>query len=190
MKSTPGTADVYDARTIALHWGRAAFVLTLWTIGQCIDFFPKGIPRMGARSTHITIGVLLAALLVANVAWRLRGGVKLPPSDPGILGLRQMAIGVHFLLYALLMTVVVSGAICVWVRGDTLFNVFTVPAFDPNNKELAHEAVDLHGLVANTLLAVAGLHAAAAVFHHRVLRDGVLRRMWPSLSQARDQKRD
>jgi cytochrome b561 len=38
---------------------------------------------------------------------------------------------------------------------------------------------DLHGWFANTLLIVAGLHAAAALVHHFALRDNVLRRMLP-----------
>ena len=52
MRSTAGTADVYDTRTIALHWVTVAFVCMLWIIGQCIDFFPKGVPRMGARAAR------------------------------------------------------------------------------------------------------------------------------------------
>lgn len=186
MRSTAGTADVYDTRTIALHWVTVAFVCTLWIIGQCIDFFPKGVPRLGARSTHITMGVLLAVLLAVRIAWRRWAGVRLSPADPGTLG--RLAVRVHYLLYALLLLVVMMGIACVWVRGDTWFNWFTVPAFDPNNKGLANEVVDLHGLAANVLLAVAGLHAAAAGYHHRVLKDRVLRRMWPSLSQTEDSK--
>jgi cytochrome b561 len=184
MKSAADTADVYDTRTIALHWVTAVLVLTLWTIGQCIDFFPKGVPRMGARSTHITIGVLLALLLVVRIAWRVHSGVKLSAADAGILG--RLAVGVHYLLYGLLLLVVMMGIASVWARGDTWFNWFTVPAFDPNNKKLAQEAVDLHGLAANTLLAVAGLHAAAAGYHHLALKDRVLRRMWPRLSRPSD----
>ena len=68
-----------------------------------------------------------------------------------------------------------------WIRGDNLFNLFTVPAFDPGNRALAHQAVELHEWIANLLLGLAVLHGAAAIWHHRALKDGVLRRMWPSL---------
>ena len=34
------------------------------------------------------------------------------------------------------------------------------------------------------VLILAGLHAAAALFHHHVLKDGVLRRMWPRLGRT------
>ena len=177
VKRIPVTADAYDSRTIALHWITVAFVLPMWIIGQCIDLFPKGVPRMNARSVHITLGAILAVLLIVRIVWRMRGGVRLPPSDPGISG--KMAIGGHYLLYALLIAVIVLGVTCVWVRGDTLFDLFTVPAFDPKNKQLPEEVVDIHGLAANALLAIAGVHALVALLHHRVLKDGVLRRMWP-----------
>ena len=36
-----------------------------------------------------------------------------------------------------------------------------------------------HALAANAILIVAGLHAAAALFHHFILRDATLRRMLP-----------
>jgi cytochrome b561 len=36
-----------------------------------------------------------------------------------------------------------------------------------------------HGFAANTILIVGGMHAAAALFHHYLLRDDVLRRMLP-----------
>jgi cytochrome b561 len=166
---------VYDSRTVGLHWITAGLVLCLWVIGQCIDFFPKGLPRMGARSAHMAIGATLTVVLIARIAWRVRGGVKLPPSDPGVPG--KLAVGVHFLLYGLLIAAVLMGMTSVWVRGDTFFNLFTVPAFDPGNKELREDVVDLHGTIANALLILAGLHAAFALLHHWVLKDGVLLRM-------------
>ena len=171
--------DTYDTRTIALHWGSALLVLCLWIIGQGIDWFPKGTPRMTVRSVHITFGLLLALLLLVRLAWRRWGGVQLPAVDAGALG--RFAAGTHLLLYALLAAAVVAGMASAWIRGDTLFNLITVPALDPTNKKLAHNAVELHGLIGNGLLGLAAVHAAAAVWHHRVLKDGVLRRMWPAL---------
>ena len=172
------TQSSYDRRTIVLHWLSAALVLGLWIAGQCIDFFPRGTPRVTVRSLHISAGVLLALVLVWRLLWRRSGGVKLPPADPGPAG--RVALGVHHLLYALMFATVLIGIACVWIRGDNIFNLFTVPAFDPDNKALRHDAVELHEWAANTLLVFAGLHAAAALWHHRVLKDGVLRRMWPA----------
>lgn len=172
--------QVYDKKTIRLHWISAALVIGLWIAGQCIDFFPKGTPRITVRSLHICFGVLLAVILAVRLSWRFGAGVKLPAADAGLIG--RTAIGVHHLLYLLLVAIVLIGAACVWLRGDNIFNLFTVPALDVTDKSLRHDAVELHGLIANILLAVAGLHALAAIFHHVVLKDEVLARMLPRLS--------
>ncbi|MDC8785388.1 cytochrome b [Roseateles koreensis] len=175
--STPGTPAHYDRRTIIFHWLSALLVLGLWVVGQTIDNFAKGDPRVMVRSLHISLGGVLAMLLVLRLRWRRNGGTQLPAANPGLQG--RLAIGVHHLLYLLLAAVLAVGIACVWIRGDNLFNLFTVPAYDPANKSLRHDAVELHELLANTLLVVAALHAAAALAHHFLLKDGVLRRMWP-----------
>lgn len=165
----------YDARSIALHWLTAALVIGLWSLGQTIDFFPKGVPRVTARGLHISFGTLLALVLAYRIWWRLSGGVQLPVAGAGRLD--ALAPLVHKALYLLLIGTVVLGLANVWVRGDSIFGLFRVPAFDPANRDLRETVEDWHGLSANILLAVAGLHAAAGLMHHHVLKDNVLRRM-------------
>src|SRR6185437_8828913 len=46
-----GTPARYDRLSILLHWITAVLVVILWTLGQTIDFFPKGAARIDARST-------------------------------------------------------------------------------------------------------------------------------------------
>lgn len=181
-----GADNVYDARTIALHWAVAALMTAMWILGQSIDWFPKGAPRVQARSVHILAGVLLALLLVVRVAWRLRGGRRLPPATTGAVG--RLQLGGHLLLYALLLCTVALGVTSAWVRGDSILGLFTIPAFDPGNRALREEVVDWHGLAADTLLALAALHATVAVIHHFVYRDTVLQRMWPGLRQVRSSR--
>ena len=170
--------ETYDPRTIALHWISALLVLALWVAGQCIDLFPRGDPRSTVRSLHILGGVLLAVLLATRIAWRFGGGARLPAAAPGRAG--QLAVAMHHALLGLLGLIVVVGLASVWIRGDTLFDWFTVPSLAPGNKALRHNVVELHGFLADALLVIAGLHAAAALWHHHVLKDGVLRRMWPA----------
>jgi cytochrome b561 len=168
----------YDRRTIALHWLTAALVAALWVLGQTIDWFPKGNARVFARSTHIALGVALALVLCARISWRLGGrSVHLPSAGRG--GLDKLATMTHWLLYGLLVGTVALGIANAWVRGDTIFNLFKIPSFDPSDKDLRERIEDWHGLAANILLAIAFLHAAAALLHHLAWKDGVLRRMLP-----------
>ena len=166
----------YDRRTIVLHWLTAALVVSLWALGQTIDWFPKGTPRVFARSTHISLGVALALVLVARINWRTGGrAIHLPPA--GSTWLDRVATVTHWVLYGLLVATVALGIANTWVRGDTIFNLFKIHAVDPNNKGLKETVEEWHALAANTLLVVAAFHAAAALVHHFVWRDGVLRRM-------------
>ena len=83
------------------------------------------------------------------------------------------------MLYLLLVATVLLGIANAWIRGDTLFMLVKIPAFDPGNTALKGFVEDLHSWAANTLLIVAGLHAAAALLHHFALKDDILRRMLP-----------
>ena len=158
----------YDRRTIVLHWLTAILVITLWTLGHAIDGFAKGEPRIFARSVHI-----------ARVHWRSgKRAVRLPTAGSAWLG--TIATLMHWLLYILLIATVVLGITNAWVRGDTIFGLFKIPAFDPGNEDLRDTVEVLHGLSAFALLVAALLHAAAALLHHFVGRDDVLRRMLPA----------
>jgi cytochrome b561 len=174
---TPAAAH-YDARSITLHWLTAALVVLLWVIGQTIDFFPRGAPRVTMRSIHICTGVLLAVVFCCRIWWRSTAGNRLPPVDGG-RALQIAAQLMHWALYAVVLATIALGLANVWVRGDNIFNLFTIPAFDPGNQTLRGQVEDLHALCANLVLIIAGLHAAAALLHHYVLKDNVLRRMLP-----------
>lgn len=168
----------YDRRTILLHWLTAALVASLWLLGQTIDWFPKGEARVAARSTHILLGVSLAVVLTMRIGWRL-GSASVHLNPPGAGWLDKVGSFVHMLLYVLLVGTVVLGIANAWVRGDTVFGLFTIPKFDPNNKGLRKTVEGWHELAANALLIVAMLHACAALLHHFILKDDVLRRMLP-----------
>ncbi|HEY8010104.1 MAG TPA: cytochrome b [Rudaea sp.] len=168
----------YDRRSIWLHWITAVLVIALWCAGQTIDWFPKGTPRVAMRSLHICFGVTLGLILGYRIWWRIGRGSHLPPTGTGAI--QALATLVHFALYAVLAATLLLGVANAWVRGDTLFNLFTLPQFDPGNKALRTQVEDLHSLSANILLILAGLHAAASLAHHFILKDNVLRRMLPS----------
>jgi cytochrome b561 len=168
----------YDRKTIALHWITAILVVTLWGLAQIIDFFPSGLPRVFARSTHIGLGIVLALVLITRLHWRLTSGVALPQADAGWPG--TLARAVHILLYVLLAAVVLAGLLNASVRNVNFFGLFKIPNIAPGDRSTRQLIGSLHELAANAVLITAGLHAAAALIHHWFLKDGVLRRMLPA----------
>ena len=175
----PVTIDArrYDATTIFFHWATAVLVAAQWLGAQTIDWFPRGPLRVDARSVHITTGVLLAALLAARLLWRATGGRRLPLADRGAVNL--VAKGTHWGLYALLAAMVLVGMFLAWARGDSIFNLFSIPAYDPADKALPDQVQEVHATIGWLILALAGLHAAAALVHRYLWHDAVLARMLP-----------
>ncbi len=173
--AAPLRAETYDRRTIHLHWLTAALVAALWIIAQLIDDFPKGTPRINARSTHIILGVVLALVVARRIWWRVLHGHRLVA--PGPYWLAVAAATTHRLLYAGLVAVLLLGIANAWARGDNLFGLIAIPKLLPGHAQLRPTVESLHKLLANTLVIVAALHALAALWHHYRLKDDVLRRM-------------
>lgn len=173
------TTISYDKKTIHYHWITAALILALWLIGQNIDSFAKGGPKELVRSIHIFFGVILSIVFVFRLRWKIVGGQKLPQAVPGLLG--KVAIGVHHLLYLLIALTILIGMFSVWVRGDLIFNFIHIPAFDPSDIPLRKQVEHLHEYFANSLFVLASGHGLMAIWHQFVLKDGVLKRMWPTL---------
>jgi cytochrome b561 len=121
---------------------------------------------------------------VMRIVWRARSGRRLPLAHQGVWG--QVARLVHWVLYAGLASVIVLGLLNAWARGDSIFGLFHIPKLLPTNPQLKPTVEDLHKTVANALVILAGAHALAAVAHHFILRDGVLRRMLPQTLAKRD----
>lgn len=164
---------VFDRTTIILHWATAVLVPVLWIIGQTADWIPDGPINTAVWSFHVTLGFAIAGVLAARIAWRASNGRRLSAAGSGML--QVLAMATHYLLYGLLVVVAVSGVVNAFVRGYGMFGLFELPQV--GDLEWRRQ---WHGLASNVLLALALFHAAAALLHHYLWKDGVLRRMLPS----------
>jgi len=172
---------VFSETQKSLHWLIFLLVVGLYGITYVEAFFPRGDPgRDTVWWLHISFGLLLAAFVVWRIATRLTVGMPGMPAEMSRLE-RGLAVAAHGTLYVLLVVLPVLGIALTWLRGDalTFFGLFTIPAPIAADKEIARTVKDLHELAANLILIVAGLHAVAALWHHYVRRDDVLRRMLP-----------
>lgn len=167
--------QTYDTLTIALHWIVALLVIGLWTAGQTVGWLPKGPIRSFVWSTHVVAGFGVALALVIRVTWRLTAGRRLPAV--GAAAGRLLASGVQLGLYILLLAVVGLGVANAFNRGFDLYGLAKLPQL--GDLELKHQLTKWHGLAANILMALAAFHAVAALAHHFVWKDQVLRRMRP-----------
>lgn len=164
----------YDARTIMNHWIMAGLLAVTWLIPKLSGYLSQDM-RGQARSVHIMIGVVLIVLLVARILWRSTGGRQLPPAELGLLGLASKAV--HYGLYVLVAVTLALGVGYELMRGDLLFGLAKIPLLLPVDAAFRRATRGYHELAANGILILAGLHGAAALYHHFIRHDGVLRRM-------------
>lgn len=87
---------------------------------------------------------------------------------------------VQFALYALLIAIPATAVLGTWFEGIPV----TLLGFDialqiAQAHELGQLIMEIHTTLGNAILWVAGVHAAAAVFHHFYLRDEVFQSMTP-----------
>ena len=87
----------------------------------------------------------------------------------------------HYTLYALLIAVPIAGIVAQFARGNALplFGIAEIPSPWIRDRAFAHNVTEIHEILANALVIVAGFHAAAALVHHFVFRDNTLIRMLP-----------
>lgn len=176
---TPNLAH-YDRFTITLHWLTAGLVILLFALALGWDLFEHGSPlRKGMQSLHISLGILLGVVILTRLAWRFTGGRRLPPASSGWL--QRAATGMHVSLYVLLVAQVILGLTLRWAQAESFmfFGLFPLQFSGTEHRTLAHTIEELHDAVAWIIISLAGLHAAAALVHHYVWKDGVLRRMLP-----------
>lgn len=171
--SRPPATPRYDGATIALHWVTVILVGLLWVGGQTFRWFGRpAAPTVHA--VHVVLGLTLAVVLIARIAWRGTGGRSLKGAGHDLLD--RVAHAGHLALYALMLLTVALGLTTAWVGGTPVFGLFTFPGHD---RALAHTVHGWHALAANAIALVAAGHAAVALLHQYVLRDGTLDRMLP-----------
>ena len=170
----------YGGIAQAFHWLTAVLVLAAFAYG------PGGseqrvysAARDFDRQLHETLGATIFAVVVLRLLWRLVDARPDPADVPRWMGAASKAV--QALLYALLLALPVTAVTGAWLEGHplTLLAGVRIPAPFAESHDLGRALASLHGWLGDTVMWVAGLHAAAALYHHFVRRDGVLRSMLP-----------
>jgi cytochrome b561 len=84
-------------------------------------------------------------------------------------------------LYLLLLAVPAAGVLTLFAGGEALpvFGILDIPSPWVKDRAFKHSIKDVHEYLAHGLVALAAMHAVAAIVHHRVYRDNTLKRMLP-----------
>jgi cytochrome b561 len=172
-----GKATNFDALTNTLYSGHklAGFVLLWLVVARLLYRFAHGAPAdeptlewWQKAAAHLTHWGLYGLLLAVPVLGWL--GVSLYGALGTLGGMSLPAIPGQEILYGIAGTV--AGMLG-----------FEVPPMSPDKPKAAELVFVLHFWGAMLMLCAIGAHIGAALFHHFIRGDGVLRRMLPGLKQ-------
>jgi cytochrome b561 len=173
------TTEAYGSVAKTLHWLVVFLVIVSWATGLFGEEWP--IPESVNLFSHITSGLAIIAVVDMRLLWRIGD----PPPPPERTALGQWADRgsrlMHYVLYALVLGVPVIGILLQFSQGDALpiIGLFEIPSPWVEDRAFAHDVKEVHEILANVLVILAGIHAAAALFHHWILRDRTLIRILP-----------
>jgi cytochrome b561 len=177
------TADRYGFVAQALHWLVVIGIIAQYFLAEAAEESEGGaVAPFGPAGIHAALGMTILALASLRLVWRL---IELPPARPAAMKSYEVAVArvAHFAFYVLLFAIPLSGWALVATSGQTVsvFGWFDLPQLPwieggALNKDQLEE---LHEVMFNLLVGLAVLHIAAALKHHFVDRDGVLRSMLP-----------
>ena len=115
------SAEGYGAVSQMMHWITVVLIILAWVLGEFDDIFPKGAARAAraaALFVHISAGLMVLGILTLRLFWRLVDPP--PPTEQTILGAWLDRAGrlAHYVLYALLIAVPISGIVLQFARGN------------------------------------------------------------------------
>ena len=171
----------YTVTAKGLHWLMALLIIGLLALGFYMSDLPLSPEKLQFYSWHKWAGVTVFALVWLRLLWRV---THRPPAYPiSMSGLQQaLAHTVHLVLYVLMIVIPLSGWLMSSAKGvqTVWFGVLPLPDLIGRDKELGKQLAELHSALNIGLLLLIGGHAAAALFHHLVHKDDILRRMLPA----------
>ena len=161
------------------HWIMALAILGNGLFGLLMDLAISPMQKINWLALHKSIGLTVLALFLLRLLWRAMD--RRPPDEPAPRWQRLAARIVHGVLYVMIAAIPLSGWWFNSLSGKPLqwFKLFSVPALASKSESLAHLARDVHEYLFWLLLLVLVAHVGAALRHHLVHRNNVLRRMLP-----------
>jgi cytochrome b561 len=166
--------------TVALHWGTVLAIVI--SVGAMFvrDAIEDTVSRQVLLEIHRQLGLLLLIGVGVRIAMRVRRGLA-DHAPRMAVAVRWAAKLTHVLLYGLLIAMPLSGWALTNAHGVSLrfLGALHLPRLLAADSDLADELSDYHVWLAWCMLAFVAMHAIAALWHHFVRRDAVLRAMLP-----------
>lgn len=176
------TRERWGSLAMAFHWAIVVLIITQFVLANLAESLPLGMAKLATLARHKSVGITILGLALLRLGWRVanRGHNPLLPAD--LKGYeRFLAHLTHHGLYLLLFALPLTGWAMSSARNYPVswFGFVTLPDFVAPGEALFEAMRDTHGVLAGALVVLATLHILAALQHHFIRKDNVLRRMLP-----------
>jgi cytochrome b561 len=173
----------YTGTARSLHWLIVALLIAQFIFAWTMPHIGRIVPVSTLIDLHVWFGVTILFVAVIRLLWRATHAEPEPQDGLPPWQLASARI-THWLLYVVLFAVPILG----WLNASwrnmpvSFFGLFELPKLLATRAPGWGWTGDIHGFLANyVMLALVGLHVAAALYHYFVRRDGVLQRMLPGV---------
>ncbi len=168
----------YHPALVALHWFLAAFIVLALGLGMFVlKTIPNSSPqKLEALRAHMIGAGVILTLMATRFAIRVLS-TKPEPATTGIPVLDRIARISHYAFYGFVAGMIATG-LTTAALADLPSIVFGGSGASLPESFAVFPTRVLHGMLAKALVALISIHVTAALYHHFVLHDGLLKRMW------------
>lgn len=170
------TTDHYGSVAVTIHWLSVLLIVAQLGSGfRAADTFDPG-SKIQILSIHALLGIAILVLTLARIVWWWFADQKPDPVSGTPVWQDRSARVVHLLFYVVILGMVASGIgmLALSGAGDIVFEGVNRPLPDFWD----YKPRIPHGIGARFIVVLFVIHAGAALYHHFVRRDGLLKRMW------------
>lgn len=164
----------YSKRMVIVHWLTLALIIVAWLLGDAVhDARHEGGASIAGYLVHMLVGATVLLLTLARLVFRSKDGVPPPLGDTPI---DKVAKGIHYLLYAVLILLPVSGSMQV-LTSDVGSAIAAGDSVLLPTKFDGVAAHGVHELLVNVLIVLVLVHVLGALKHQFIMKDNLMDRM-------------
>jgi cytochrome b561 len=175
LKNAPTT---YGSIGKLLHWSIALLIIGLISLGLYMTSLEGSDQKWSLYGLHKSFGMIVLVLVTAQVLWRI---LNIKPELPHSMPAWQKTASklTHLGLYGFMVVYPLSGFLMSVMGGRAveIFGILQIPAFTDGKTDFANSAHTIHVNLTYFAIGLISFHTLAALYHHFVVKDDVLKRM-------------
>lgn len=171
------TENKYGLIRKANHWVVGLIFIGLLATGVYMTEFATGSFKWDLYNLHKSFGVIVMLLIAIRIIW-LKFDNKMDNSKFTKFE-RIASASTHGILYLLMLIIPISGMLMSMAKGYTVkvFDWFALPMLVEKNESLGNLMSAVHYYAGYFAIALVSVHVLAALYHHFIKKDDILKRM-------------